>query len=173
MVGRFARAPALVALALIAGLAGPGPSPAQVRPQSNGIIMVCPSGMFLGVGNTCWPQHPGGPSGSSVARRRSYGAIAIAPDDPTYLGWSSGWASKAEAVDAAMGDCRTDGGRSNQCVLGVWFYDRCAAVAVTGSKGYGVDSAATASQARRRALSLCRKDNPHDPCRIERVVCSP
>ena len=99
---------------------------------------------------------------------RRYGAIAYSPSTGTY-GTSWRYASRDAAEDAALQACRQSD--VTDCEIGVYFYDRCGALAKGSDGAYGMDHGRTEAAAKRNALTVCQRYT-EESCRIEVSFCS-
>lgn len=97
-----------------------------------------------------------------------YGAIAI--DGPNRAtGSSVNMRSERAARDAAIADCRANGGAT--CVVELPFRNGCAAVA-TGDTGHNASAHQTIAEASSAALRVCAGSGDSN-CRVYYKVCSP
>ncbi|WP_425493929.1 DUF4189 domain-containing protein [Lysobacter gummosus] len=71
------------------------------------------------------------------------------------------------AVNAAMEDCRSQGGR--ECKLEIAYFNQCGVI-VEGDKGYNVASAESVSRAVELASQVCEKSDTN--CQVYFSDCS-
>lgn len=127
---------------LIAATIGALPAAAQEGATCG--ITVHPDGHMLDLG-PC-PGHP--------EPRIHYGAVAISPST-LIMGGSHGQASQGDAVQAALQNCRSNGGKD--CVVPYWADTGCVALATTPSSpgAWGAGLANDRSGAAAKALNQC------------------
>ena len=95
------------------------------------------------------------------------------------FGWSYNYASKGEAIEAAMRTCRESGASdaSAQCMVIATYRNECLAVAIDpqqGTPGAGWAIHADRATAEQRALDSCRATAGPDrrgACRLEEIEC--
>ena len=99
-----------------------------------------------------------------------WGSIAFSqePDGGYVWGMSWSFADRRSAADAAMGECRGEGGSA--CSEAGWFRNTCGALAIGDENGYGTGAGGTEAEAERSALAECRKVNAN--CRVDASECS-
>ncbi len=114
--------------------------------------------------------------GSAVAQNRlpvnpndKYGSIAYSPADGR-SGYSYDYRTEAEAVQAAMGYCRQDGGKSCRTVM--WVSNGCGAIAIAGkNRDFAVANGKYRPEAEANALRFCQQDFRRS-CTIKVWVCT-
>ncbi|WP_430538885.1 DUF4189 domain-containing protein [Lysobacter capsici] len=92
---------------------------------------------------------------------------AFALDQKTGLGVARAKPSRMSAVNAAMEDCRSQGGR--ECKLEIAYFNQCGVI-VEGDKGYNVASAESVSRAVELASQVCEKSDTN--CQVYFSDCS-
>jgi hypothetical protein len=134
----------------------------------------CATGVDTGGGNCVPPDAPGMPGYSPAAPAPpapvwadSWGAIALDTVDSA-KGVTTGAASKRDAIEAAMDQCRSAGG--GHCKIILSYYNQCAAVA-WGENAYAVANNPTTDGAQSEALKECSKDG--QKCKVVYSACSP
>jgi hypothetical protein len=98
---------------------------------------------------------------------RRYGAIAFSPTSQSW-GDSYRYHSQGSAQDRAMGECGT---LADDCVVAVWFYNNCGAVASDPNGTWGSAFSNSAPLASRAAIADCRKSGGQN-CTVQHSVCS-
>ncbi len=116
-------------------------------------------------------QGTGSGSGSSAPAARQFGAIAHSRATGDY-GYSFGQASRGRAEETALGYCRGQRNRAQDCSVLVWFWNACAALATAGNGAFGGDHAPDRKTAQQSALRICA-DYGGANCKVVRTVCSP
>lgn len=106
------------------------------------------------------PQQPTG------EWRTTWGAIAT-DNVKGVLGSVVERASKNDASNAALAECRSKGGAD--CKVDLAYFNQCAAV-VVGAKEYRLYGAATVDEAAQRGLNVCNKSDSN--CRVYFTECS-
>ena len=145
-----------VAMALVALLAVSTATPAHAYCGSQ----IQPGGWYKYV---CTPNSPPG-SGRSGGSRQ-YGAIAYSPATGNY-GYSDNYPDETQAERRALSECS-----QADCVIGIWFWNQCGALATADNGSWGADRGASQAQAQSLALARCRKENG-DNCQIKLSHCS-
>lgn len=112
--------------------------------------------------------------GSGSASRK-YGAIALSIDRLEY-GYSYGYDSQKEAESAAIGYCRDNPSKPENCEIRVWFYDACGALALKEDPkhidgAWGADWGRSKNLAEKKALTQCQK-HAREGCKIVESFCS-
>ncbi|MCB1420400.1 MAG: DUF4189 domain-containing protein [Notoacmeibacter sp.] len=97
--------------------------------------------------------------------RDYYGAIAYSPNTHA-MGWSYDYATRWEAENRAMAECRS---RAGGCRIATWFRNACGAVAY-GPRGWGADWGNDRWQAERKATRRCSQHS--HSCAPKRWVCT-
>ena len=96
----------------------------------------------------------------------TWGAIA-ADGVNAKLGTATGIASKQDAEEIALAQCRERGGQD--CIVDISYSDQCA-VLVTGDKNYSVQTAASIERAAELAMKRCNSSDTG--CRVYYSDCS-
>jgi hypothetical protein len=94
-----------------------------------------------------------------------FGAIAYSPASRAH-GWAYDYASRAEAQNRAMDECRR---HADDCVVALWFRNACGALAA-GFDGYGAAWGTNRGEAERSAMKSCRSYS--QDCSIKRWFCT-
>ncbi len=105
--------------------------------------------------------------GQSAKAQDMFGAISYSPSDGAD-GYSYNYASRGDAEDRALSECRGYGG--TQCQILVWFRNACGAMATSSSGAYGSGWGTTTGLAESAALNSCEQSGAN--CVIERSVCT-
>lgn len=137
----------------------------------------CPPGYYpIGGGSPGAPQGcapiPGYDQGQPQQQAApqwlsKWGAVATDIDKGT-LGAATSMASKGQAEQASLADCRAKGGE--QCKIETTYTNGCVTV-VAGSPGYAVNSAPTQVQANAIGMSTCT-DAGNANCHVIYTGCS-
>jgi hypothetical protein len=136
----------------------------------------CPPGYYpIGGGSPGAPQGcapiPGYDQGqqqqSAPQWLSKWGAVATDIDKGS-LGAATSMASKGQAEQASLADCRAKGGA--QCKIETTYTNGCVTV-VVGSPGYAVESAPTQVQANAMGMSTCTGAGNAN-CRVLYTGCS-
>lgn len=95
---------------------------------------------------------------------------AIATYEPAGIfGTATGMASKADAENAAMSECKKRGGGAN-CKLDVWYSNQCVAMVVS-DRGYNTSTGKTTELAAQKGMRTCIESG--DPnCHVYYTACS-
>lgn len=132
-------------------------------------------------GSTCmsqcsahFPENSSGSGNASVQARR-YGAIAVSPSTLEY-GISYRFATRQQAVDAALTYCHTNPSKPRDCKLSVWFYNQCGSLALNPASAkspghWGSAWAANQSLAAKKAVTACTQA-AGTPCKAVKTFCS-
>ncbi|EKS9800176.1 MULTISPECIES: DUF4189 domain-containing protein [Burkholderia] len=138
--------------------------------------VACPPGMIpYGTGtdqSVCGAdpsyQSPSTPPPPLVKWAERWGAIATY-EPAGVLGQATGMASKSDAVNTAMNECRKRGGGSN-CKLDIWYSNQCVAMVVS-DKGYNTSTGVTTDFAAQKGMKTCTASG--DPnCHVYYSACS-
>lgn len=84
------------------------------------------------------------------------------------LGYSTNMASRSQAEQAAIADCKAQGG--TECQIETWYSNGCAAL-IVGHPGYVVNTAPTTEQAVSVAMTACTNAG-NTNCRVHYSACS-
>ena len=99
-----------------------------------------------------------------------FGAVATDSNKSKgVLGIATNKASRSDAEQAALADCKAQGG--DQCVIDAWYTNGCAAM-VVGHPGYTVKTAPTESDAVQAGMSSCTGSG-YTNCHLYYSGCSP
>lgn len=120
---------------------------------------------------SCRSEQQGSGSGSSAPAARQFGAIAHSRATGDY-GYSFGQPSRGRAEETALGYCRGQRNRAQDCSVLVWFWNACAALAIAGNGAFGGDHAPDRKTAQQSALRICANYAGAN-CKVVRTVCSP
>lgn len=137
----------------------------------------CPQGYYpIGASGQSGPQGCAPIPGSSQSPSQTkatpmkwsstWGAIAI---DATAgsLGSITGAATRNEAEESAIADCKTKGG--SNCKLQISYANGCSAV-VLGDSVFNVNSGATSKDAAKKGMDMCNSQSKN--CHVFYSVCS-
>ena len=99
-----------------------------------------------------------------------WGSIVFSQEPDGGYAWGIAWsfADRRSAANAAMGECRGEGGSA--CSEAGWFRNTCGALAIGDENGFGTGAGGTEAEAERSALAECRKVNAN--CRVDASECS-
>ena len=99
-----------------------------------------------------------------------WGSIVFSQDPDGGYAWGIAWsfADRQSAANAAMGECRGEGGSA--CSEAGWFRNTCGALAIGDDNGMGTGAGGTEAEAERSALAECRKVNAN--CRVAASECA-
>lgn len=98
----------------------------------------------------------------------TWGAITSTLVPKAVLGASTNLPTESTAIQAAMQDCRNQGG--TECKLEISYYNQCAAL-VVGHPGYVVESDETPDAAVKKGMSECTSAG-NTNCRVLYSACS-
>lgn len=107
--------------------------------------------------------------GGGTRASARYGAIAYDAGSRAY-GWSHRWATRAQAEQRALHECRAAGGTG--CVLATWFQNRCGALATAPGGAWGSTSAPSGGAAADGALAECARRAGGERCKVLVRGCS-
>lgn len=105
---------------------------------------------------------------SSSSHRQNFAAIAYSPSAKAH-GYSYDYGDRASAEAAALDACAKQG-HTNDCIIAVWFYDNCGALATASDGTWGGGYARNQLGAQTYALSYCRQNGGKD-CSIQKSYC--
>ena len=99
-----------------------------------------------------------------------WGSIVFSQEPDGGYAWGIAWsfADRQSAANAAMGECRGEGGSA--CSEAGWFRNTCGALAIGDDNGMGTGAGGTEAEAERSALAECRKVNAN--CRVAASECA-
>lgn len=115
--------------------------------------------------------------GGSAAKQ--YGSIAFSKSTMSY-GLSHNYASRQTAEAVAMDYCAKAPDMPKDCKVAVWFYNRCAALAIKSSSpgkadgAWAAEHAASRRSSEKKAMASCRKyaGQAAKECKIAESFCS-
>jgi serine/threonine-protein kinase len=99
-----------------------------------------------------------------------HGAIAYSPEREVY-GYSYDFGSANEAAAAALGNCREQDRKADDCEVMVTFHNACGALALGDNGAYGTAWGWSKREAGTKAVTECRPYGGTS-CKVEREVCS-
>ncbi|UAY73677.1 DUF4189 domain-containing protein [Pseudoxanthomonas sp. X-1] len=138
----------------------------------------CPPGYFPQSGpgwQGCAPGPGVNASGNAASRpggywQRTWGAVATSLNPPAGV-TAKGFASKKEAIAAAVAACKQKGG--GDCRSTFTYFNQCVAIAQGREQGVSMTSAAgSVERASELAMSGCQKDNAGHTCQVVVAECS-
>ena len=113
--------------------------------------------------------------GEQGASARQYGAFFLESRNQRF-GYSSGFSSREAAEKRARDGCIQNGGTAADCKLVAWFFNQCAALALSAEQNPDENRWAWAiddykSKAISKALTVCRNDGG-TKCEVRVATCS-
>ncbi len=99
----------------------------------------------------------------------NFGAVAVSQSTGAYAN-SYKWPNRTIAEREARARCESQSGGKGDCVVGVWFKNACAALAMSPARSWGAAWGESARMAKSAALAKCSSVGGKD-CAVVQVYC--